>query len=338
VDIWEEFSQVPDLSHLGSLVRKRHLFNMTCNKQLVLGMKSLDFKVGPDFVQVMKTRARACIQTQIIEDINGVQKNSSAGHGQAKFKKPETSMATAISARVLDDRHSFGTVPLQSPLGCKTVRLPKDAFSPAKEERSLPLADIASNQQTPSWWSPSAQNSTITSADLALLRHCKQRGDWKELDLAWLGMVCDMSRKVVVRMPWPGNGEESWFIALTHFTNSSVAAWPVHLRSFGGTEWHWLELRTDFVEPVLLTITDIDNTNAISFEWKSWLWQISNVGSAAALKPAIRACCFRQPEPLKGVASRSLKLLCGCSLPIFAFPLLRARLCLTHCSSCFRKC
>ena len=109
-------------------VADRHVFNKVSNIQLIKGCEAENWIPSPKLEKVCKSRCRLYIQTQVAEGCIGTMKNNAANPQQAKFKKPETSMASVLRTQVLSNRHKHQAVPCDLALDKKIARLTGDCF------------------------------------------------------------------------------------------------------------------------------------------------------------------------------------------------------------------
>lgn len=160
VIIWKEFSQLPDLTVAGNTIARRHLFNLTSNKQFIEGVEASNFQVSQDLKDVLSLRLQACIQTQTIEDMHNTQKNSAAGHGQVNFKK------TRVGHGSHDHRRDSAGAALGQ--GSPDAKSDRQQVGPPSEGR---LRFVSGDQvhglvchrvkkTGGPWWSPSATNAS----------------------------------------------------------------------------------------------------------------------------------------------------------------------------------
>eukprot|EP00959_Pyramimonas_sp_CCMP1952_P054156 1132979-Pyramimonas_sp.AAC.1 len=75
---------------------KRHLFNKVSVQQFIVACTELKFKIEVPLIKLVVPRVRGVLQTQIVEDIIGCQKNTRITMAQKKFKKPEASMGAVL--------------------------------------------------------------------------------------------------------------------------------------------------------------------------------------------------------------------------------------------------
>ena len=231
ISILKAFKAFGGLVPADQLVIKRHVCNLTCNKQYEVGLSLNRNNVTTEFTDLVKRRHSGVIATQIVEDINGEQNNSGQIRGAKKYRKPETGLATVLRNHTIDKRHHFQEVPFNLACTLKSSRLPDDAFVASPADDSLPFKEIESTKQETAWWSPSATNHTIPAADLSMLREVDRVDDFRLVRQAWLGKLFDLSRKTVFCRKVGGAQDWSYYIAGYHFPASSVLAWPVDVVS-----------------------------------------------------------------------------------------------------------
>lgn len=183
-----------------------------------------------------------------------------------------------------------------------SLRLSKDSFHPSKQNRTLPLDQIASHSQSPSWWSPSAQHANTNIADLQLLLQSKARGSFRHADCAWLGCLCEAEHKIAIAVARPG-GTLAWHFALGYLPGSCVVCWPAELCCFPGSSFQWLRPLESLSRISLLAVLDAREMQAVSFEWRSPLWQYDLVPGSRSMALSIRAVVTGSPRSLLEVAA-----------------------------------
>ena len=99
-------------------------------------------------------------QSQIIEDIIGVQKNDTGGKAHNRFKRPQSAMVSAIRANVVADRHQFKNISADIPI-IKKQKLDATHFVPDKLTQSLPFEHMSNYEQKADFYSPKAENNNV---------------------------------------------------------------------------------------------------------------------------------------------------------------------------------
>jgi len=101
----------------------------------------------------------------------------------------------------------------------------------------------------------------------------------------------------------PGDFDEKWVLGQWHFPDSSNIVWPAKRRTNPDGECFWFEPCTDRVRVKLVTLTNLDAL-AVTYEWRSWLWQLQQFDKKAwALGPAVRAFATGHPRAIKIIAA-----------------------------------
>ena len=85
---------------------------------------------------LLRKRTLSCYGTQVIEDINNVQKNhvsvtASTVENEASYRRPELSWATALRRGVVDRTHRFRKLNVGGAVPRKSDALPPQWFAPS---------------------------------------------------------------------------------------------------------------------------------------------------------------------------------------------------------------
>ena len=117
-------------------ILKRSCFNMVSVQQLIEGFKAGAWKWTPDMEALLRKRTLSCYGTQVIEDINNVQKNhvsvtASTVENKASYRRPELSWATALRRGVVDRTHRFRKLNVGGAVPRKSDALPPQWFAPS---------------------------------------------------------------------------------------------------------------------------------------------------------------------------------------------------------------
>ena len=118
---------------------------------------------GDDMARLTMTRLRVACPTQIIEDMNGAQKNARAIRSTVRFKRPERSMAIVLKKKIISQRHHWLDVEVDAAAVRRNERLGAECFIENKDMRSMPWGDIVSTSQATTYHSPKAETSRSTS-------------------------------------------------------------------------------------------------------------------------------------------------------------------------------
>lgn len=277
-------------SRLLQQIIRRSVFNLACNTQLAVALRSTNFQLTDAFRELVATRSRGIISTQLIEDEFKVQKTDGQIKGSKAYRKPEIGMSSIISRKVVEERHHYKAVNFEVSSSFMGQRLPRDAFEVDRQSLSMDLRPIASTSQSPPWWSPSATNAGTPIADLYMLRDCAEKGDFELVSRAWIGELLHFSHKLLVKTPIVG-GEQVWLAGL-HFPDSACLVWPVAVHNVGvGRSYSYFELDLSIRAPRLLTVFSLEPQDIVGccFEWRSWAWQQQALGaSVKQWSPGIR--------------------------------------------------
>lgn len=168
---------------------------------------------------------------------------------------------------MLEDRHNYRGVKLDCPLMSKTERLPADAYRASPATETIKAAEVQTAGQTADWYSPSAQNIPNGTADIFLLRQLYSQEQLHGARNAWVGGVFDHSHRIVFRF----KGQQTMFLALSHFSDSAVLAWPCSMEALPTTNIKLLKLSERVEEPTLLAVIDLDEVEAFSFKFVSFM-------------------------------------------------------------------
>ena len=159
VELYDDLVKADVPGEVPQVVLKRHVFRLTCNKQMIEGFKEakwdLSTPAGQTIIKILKQNARLHWSTLPVEETLGYMKNGKERKSR-KFRKPEVTMMYGIKGKVLEERCKYLPVKMDRPLKHKTERLPPAAFRPDKNSRSMPFHTIVSKNSNTSWHSPTA--------------------------------------------------------------------------------------------------------------------------------------------------------------------------------------
>ena len=160
----EDFEYIEGLAGIKTKkcqdVLNRSLFHKTSVQQQVQMAVHCGWWVSRRQADTSKRQASHLLQTQIIEDINGTQKNNPGTMAVNRFKRPMASMMSTLQSNVLTTRHKFKTVNADIPLP-KKVKLDVNYFEADPEMQSLPFEDIANVEAQADFYSPKSENSNV---------------------------------------------------------------------------------------------------------------------------------------------------------------------------------
>ncbi|CAK0910335.1 unnamed protein product, partial [Prorocentrum cordatum] len=117
----------------------RHLFGKISNQVLQRACldPAVNFSPHAELKSLLQRWASGLLMTQIVEDINGAQKNNRQVMSAARFRKPEESMTVALGSGILEERRDFDLLIPEHVYVAKSARLPAEAFRPSPATRSL---------------------------------------------------------------------------------------------------------------------------------------------------------------------------------------------------------
>lgn len=208
----------------------------------------------------------------------------------------------------MDTRHHYKLVPFSNTIP-KDARLDSSAWRAQEKDFSLPFGKVATTSPSAPFYSASAANCCARDADLQLLRDCDASpGGFKNMRTAWLGELLAVEHQICFEMVDPSSRLRQWYVAGSHFPDSSALVLEVERVKMPGTrDTFWFEFKP-ITRPVLVSIFDLagDAIRGCSFKWMSWLQQYVEYPSIRGrLDPAIRMVQVGQIEPLRKVAARN---------------------------------
>ena len=247
---------------------------------------------GADLRSVVEQRALCNLQTQIIEDFNGQQTNSShVGQGR-RFRKPSVCMSTVLQADIVATKHRFKNVALGSALDCQDKQLSVHAFQPEKKRASFDFSNIASTSASPPWHSTTANQMMVPHSDLAMLHDAKKSGTFGAVSKAWLNEVCNFQHRLAIGFR-NASGAYDWYLRIHPMVKSAAILWPVLLQAVDGTNYQYFEpVINDNSSVAMKGIFSLEDPDVMgaTFVWRSWLWQEHSLPNdwARSHRPAIR--------------------------------------------------
>lgn len=173
-------------------------------------------------------------------------------------------------SQVVERVHHYDTPAMVASL-VRGVQLPRDGFQPKAKGASLDFAGIKAGAASPAWHSGKAEHHSAAFADLQLV--------WdvcvtiprrtKLIDLAFLGELFCCRHQVVVQLRRSGE----WFLPLKHEPSSSVIMWPVERQPFGDSPDNARFVMGMCMEPILVSIGELDDWSAAEIRFRSPGWQ-----------------------------------------------------------------
>lgn len=180
------------------LVCKRHLMNLRANKQYVTALDATGNEASAGFKKLLRSHTMVNVQTQLIEDVQGQQKNAFALKACRRFRKPAVCMAVGLEAEVIAARLHFEDIVAEMPLPLNAAKLPTDAFTACDVKTgSMDFSSIVSVSASTEWWSSAACNLGIPAADLSMVGQVSECDDWSVIASSWIGEVADLRHQLV---------------------------------------------------------------------------------------------------------------------------------------------
>lgn len=133
VKIFEAFKGLNHPLSTVANVRGRHDFNNTALQQMICGFRELGFCPHDDMINLLARPCRGVCSTQVVEDVIGQHKNTRQIRAQRAFRRPEWSMAAALTAQVLDKIHHYKRPVASRPLPSMSCRLSAEQFRSHKK-------------------------------------------------------------------------------------------------------------------------------------------------------------------------------------------------------------
>lgn len=191
-----------------------------------------------------------------------------------------------MRGEVLSKLHRFTVLPKALP-GQVNPRPLEKADMCVMNDPSLDFAPIRGT--TPkAYFSPQAASVGQPVADMSMLQaiSCEHQ----RLGSAWKGFFADATHCLAIRNTKVPNS--SWLVALHHYSDSAVLAWPItmaEVRDTSGDIMAYLEF-CELREPLLVAVLDFDDWESFRFDFKSWAWQCDRLpaGSRRDMKAAVR--------------------------------------------------
>jgi hypothetical protein len=153
----------------------RSLFKKTSVNQMVECFKITHWVASPSVQQVAMDHSTGLMQTQIVEDIIGHEKNNKQSQPLLRYRRPVASYMAGLSGKVIQERHQFTPISPDVALLSKGDKLGDAHFYPSRDAQSLPFHDIASFQAQAQFYSPQATYNSVPTADLTMHREYMKR-------------------------------------------------------------------------------------------------------------------------------------------------------------------
>lgn len=284
-------------------LESRHVLRTRANQQLLEGLKESGWVFTQRFEEMLRSRARSNFGTQIVEDINGIQRNM--GNAPCRrFRKLASCLAAALQSSVIDARHKYEKIEVDTPAPSLSASLPRSAYDVVKKEASMDFNCIVTTDATAKWWSPGAERLTVPIADCEVISELAGRDLLRCVDDLWLGFISEAKHHLAIALPASSAGEVQWYFCLHHFPDSGALLWPARLVKFNSVNMSFLEPEEELVKLVVRPITDLRELQAATFKWRSWASQCKHLSLAEArsLKRGVRAF-IDAPQPFGKVAA-----------------------------------
>lgn len=161
--------------------------------------------------------------------------------------------------------------------------------------------------QKADYFSPTAENLGLLSADLAMLSYVHEQNCFSDMAGAWAGFFADVRHRVCFQLSPGRDPSQTWYVGFHHYKNSSVLAMKAVLEpvpSHAGEYWIRPVIET---QPILLPILSLDGVTAMSFDFLSCASQMRLYPRAASVwKPTVRAFPNNERGPVLEVAARAV--------------------------------
>ena len=149
------FDAIGDRTAAEVRLCKRHLMQSVAVLRYMLALEQSGWVMTPGIRSVISANTLAVVQTQAIEDLNGVQRNAASARGSYRYRRPPRSMAQVLTSETLSKRHRFETTFWGTPTVRDGPQISKE-MSTTTAPGSLPFEQIASTEAGAPWHSPQA--------------------------------------------------------------------------------------------------------------------------------------------------------------------------------------
>ena len=260
-----------------------------------------------DTVSLLGRIASCLLPTQVIEDINGIEKNDKTLLQNRKYQRPEGMMAKLLKRQVLNVHHRFETSMLDKPVACKAVSLGLSVFRAHQENRSMDWSRIVTTAAPPPYPTMAPDSTAVPGADLVMLDEADGTADGLVLArMCWQGMVMKAEHKFCFRFTAKTKSvHKDWYMPMCHFDSSACFVWPMTRRKLEGYYNTFIfEVKRGVTEPVLLPIFDLDDIEAASWVLRSF-WYMEVNYTKAKLPVAIYTVQSESIAPIKVIAAKA---------------------------------
>lgn len=276
-----------------------------------------------DFRHIVRMRSRSVISSHLAEVFFNHAKNHKLVKAKKKFRKPEKSLAAALSRHIESRVHRYDAVPLEVGTEQGARQLAQDCWHATVDRATLPIQEIVTSTQKAAYFSPGPSECSAPCVDLQLMRDCVQAGNWLPCSTAWLGAICKWSHKLVLKLP----GHPGLYMALHHWQNSAALVLPLQ-QQVGNASVS--KPMFDFVKhdsPMLVSITQLAEVKAVTVSFRSPRWckqqlhcipgheRLSMVQNEVEFKPVLEVAAKRAFWSLDKCWLLSLAGFLGIALP-----------------------
>lgn len=281
------------------LFLKRSAFNKTSVMKMVECFKLAGWQVTAAIRKDVVGHSCGLMQTQIIEDIIGHQKNNKNTQAKLRCRRPVASMCAALAGDVISERHKFRTVSGDYALESKADRLKGSHFRPEAKDASLKFSEIVSTTADAPYWSPKAERNGLSAADLEVVREYMRCRGPVAMDKAELSCVCSCQRRLALRSTEDAD-PDAFLLAMRSYPRSAAMVWPCRRHAVSdASNDSYMDFDFSAAEPMMVSIYDLSKWEACKVEWHSWAWQKITLGRfAGTLTLAIRPVLKGDPKPL----------------------------------------
>lgn len=206
--------------------------------------------------------------------------NSKLVKAKKRFRRVEKSYAAMVSRGIAHRVHRY--LELKPDVGAPaTATLPRSVFKAGDKTCKLDVKPLASVKATPNWYTCTADDIGRGFADISVYHYLQAKKDYGKADMLWLSKLCDHSHTLILQE----KATKLWWMPLRNWGDSSVLAWPMHRRTFGKNKFFVFEPMTGLVAPHFITVCDLSEWLAVSYEWRSPHWQKANAPEVFATVP-----------------------------------------------------
>lgn len=253
-------------------IAQRSQFQLVAVQQLVKAFEANHWDVPSlEIKHFLLSKHSRLLTTQLVEDMFQRQKRRKQTHFTRKLQMA-SNYKVLLDRQVLDEVHKYNSpAPLQH--AHRAGFLPNEIFNADLNGSSVKLGDLTSHRPRTAWYSPAAERHGVRYADVAALAFCKLRGCLNKVGCLWLGCLIDASHCVLVQEVLADGGHGQVYFALSHLPGTCALGWPATRVAIPGHQeasaWTFAECK----RLCFLTVVDLAHWRAVSFTWRSPLWQ-----------------------------------------------------------------